>query len=78
MSTINDVTKLNEKGLLAEIGYLRLTTYPNIRQKRQVRYADGKTRMEKLSISELQTNIRNSIKPDAQIEVCLEDLLANM
>ena len=30
MSTINDVTKLNEKELLTEIGYLRLTTHPNI------------------------------------------------
>ena len=58
ISTIQNVQKLNEKQLLAEIGYLRHTTYPNIRQQQQVRDASGKVKLKKLDSAELKMKCR--------------------
>ena len=75
ISTIQNVQKLNEKQLLAEIGYLRHTTHPNIRQQRQVRDASGKVKVKKLDSAELKMNIINSIKPESSVVSNIEEVL---
>ena len=75
ISTIQNVQKLNEKQLLAEIGYLRHTTYPNIRQQEQVRDASGKVKLKKLDSAELKMNIINSIKPESSVVSNIEEVL---
>ena len=77
ISTIQNVQKLNEKQLLAEIGYLRLTTHPNIRFQRQVRDASGKVKVKKLDSAELKMNIINSIKPESCVVSNIEEVLKN-
>lgn len=76
-SSLNTLNGLKESELLAEIGYLRCTTHPNIRQRRQVR-VDGKIRYEKLTVEELRTNIRNTIKPDYEKIISVESLIDAM
>ena len=51
-------------------------TNPNIRQRHQVK--DGKVKIQKLSIQELGTNIKNSIKTELVVEDSIEDLLASI
>lgn len=63
---------LTNEQLLAEVGYLRLTTAPGIRQMRRVK-DDGKLKMVKFSESELRTSIRNALKPEEDLQ---EDIVA--
>ena len=66
--------QLNNMQLLLEIGYLRLTTSPNIRQMRRVKQND-KFIMQKFTDNELRTSIRNSIAPVNEISEDVESLL---
>ena len=63
---------LTNEQLLAEVGYLRLTTAPGIMQMRRVK-DDGKLKMVKFSESELRTSIRNALKPEEDLQ---EDIVA--
>ena len=66
--------QLNDKQLILEIGYLRLTTCPNIRQMRRVKQ-NNKFIMQKFTTDELRTSIRNSIAPVNEINDDVESLL---
>ena len=54
------VDTLIEKELISEIGYLRATVAPDIRQMRRVKI-DGKFKMMKFSCDELRQSIKNAI-----------------
>ena len=60
-----------------EIAYLRLTVAPHIRQKRRVKGDGGKFRMEKFSLNELKTSIKNALKPEDNVTTDIDDLLTN-
>lgn len=75
-SCIELIDRLDNEQLLAEVGYLRLTTAPDIRQMRRVK-VDGQLRMLKFSETELRTSIRNSLKPQEDVHSNIEILLNN-
>ena len=54
---VDMLDKLDNKKLLAEISYLRLTTAPNVRQMKRVK-VDGKFKMLKFSEDELRTLLK--------------------
>jgi len=75
--SLDSLERLNESQLLKEIGYLRSTVAPDIRQKRRVKCTDGtKTfTFEKFSVDELKTSIRNAVKPEDNVSVDVDILL---
>lgn len=76
-NSLNLLSQLNENQLLAEISYLRLTVAPYIRQKRCVKVADGKYKMENLSRIELLTSIKNPLRPEVNVTKDTYNLLMN-
>ena len=74
-STINRLKKLNEKQLLAEIGYLRATVAPDIRQKRRVKLANGRYKFENFSLKELRESIKCVLQPEDNVTSSVELLL---
>ena len=60
------VDTLKEKELISEIGYLRATVAPDIRQMRRVK-VDRKFKMMKFSCDELRQSIKNGIKPESNL-----------
>ena len=77
ITTMSNLDKLSEQELLAEIGYLRATSAPNIRQRRQLKSENGKYKMEKLTVTELLASIKNCIKPEDNLAENLEEILLN-
>lgn len=65
---------LNEKQLLLEITYLRLTVSPDIRQKRRV-LVDGKIRFQTFTKPELVRSIKSVIKPETDMTQDIDSLL---
>ena len=76
-NSLDVLPKLSEKQLIAEISYLRMTVAPDIRQKRRVKALNGKFKMEQFTITELQTSIRNALRPEANVTSDIETLLIN-
>ena len=75
--TEEDLDKINlltDKQLLAEIGYLRVTIAPEIRQKRKL--PTGK--FETFKHEELKSQIRNAIKPEKSISVDIDTLITEV
>ena len=68
------VDSLNEKQLIAEIGYLRVTIAPNIRQMRRIK-VDGKLKNVNLSLQELRQSIKNAVQPESDISNDIDTLL---
>ena len=60
------VDTLKEKELISEIGYLRATVAPDIRQMRRVK-VDRKFKMMKFLCDELRQLIKNAIKPESNL-----------
>lgn len=54
--SVEKLNELNEKQLLSEIGYLRATIAPDIRQKRR----DTGYKMETFSLTQLRNSIKNT------------------
>jgi len=70
------LTTLNQKQLLSEISYLRLTIEPKIRQQRLKKdKSTGKNTVEKFTNDELRAGIKNALKPEAQIDDSVEVLI---
>ena len=69
--------QLTEKQFLDEISYLRLTVAPGIRKMRRVKGVDGKFKMEKFSVMELQASIGNALKPEDNVTEDIDILLMN-
>ena len=67
MRSINTLDALSMDQLLCEVSYLRSTIAPDIRQKRRVKIAEGKYKMEKFTKAELLTSIRNAIHPVTEV-----------
>ncbi len=65
---------LTNEQLLAEVGYLRLTTAPDIRQMRRVKVY-CKFKMLKFSEAELRTSIINALKPEEDLQEDIGALL---
>lgn len=74
-ATIYLLNNLNEKKLLAEIGYLRVTIAPDIRQRRRVKAETGRYKMERFTDDELRTSIKNAINPEANVNKDVDSLL---
>jgi hypothetical protein len=68
------VDSLNEKQLIAEIGYLRVTIAPNIRQMRRIK-VDGKLKNVTLPLQELRQSIKNAVQPESEISNDIDTLL---
>ena len=68
------VDTLIEKELISEIGYLRATVVPDIRQMRRVK-VDRKCKMMKFSCDKLRQSIRNAIKPESNLSNDIDALL---
>ena len=64
--SIHLVDTLTEKERISEIGYLRATVAPDIRQMRRVK-VDGKFKMMKFSCDELRQSIKNVVKPESNL-----------
>ena len=62
--TIDILDSLNEKQLINEISYLRLTILPKIKQRRRVKLDSGKFKIVNFTMDELLCSIHNAIKPD--------------
>lgn len=77
-TSLDLLSKLNGKQLLDEISYLRMTIAPDIRQKRRVKAGEGKFKMEKFTVNELQTSIRNALRPEANVSSDIDTLLCNV
>ena len=73
-NSVDLLDNLNSVQLLNEIGYLRMTTAPQIRQMKRVK-VDGKYKMLKFLDNELKTSIMNCIKPSSDISNDVESLL---
>ena len=73
-SCIDILESLTYAQLLAEVGYLRQTTAPDIRQMRRVK-VDGKHKMVKFSEHELKTSIKNASKPEEDVHENIVTLL---
>ena len=73
-NSVDLLDNLNSAQLLNEIGYLRMTTAPHIRQMKRVK-VDGKYKILKFSDNELKTSIMNCIKPSSDISNDVESLL---
>ncbi|XP_013414654.1 uncharacterized protein LOC106176709 [Lingula anatina] len=78
VKSLDLLPSLTEKQLLDEINYLRLTVAPDIRQKRRVKAADGKFRMEKFTVEELKASIKNALKPEATVNEDINALLLSV
>ena len=76
-ASLNLLPKLNGKQLLDEISYLRLTVAPDIRQMRRIKDGDGKYKMQKFTITELKTSIKNALKPEGNVSSDIDNLLLN-
>ena len=74
-TSVGILNNLGEKQLLAEVGYLRATVAPDIRQMRRVKTPEGRFKMEKFSIEELRVSIKNAIKPEENITSDVDSLL---
>ena len=74
-SSINILDDLEEHQLLAEVGYLRVTIAPDIRQMRRVKSAEGRFKMEKFSVDELRQSIKNAVKPEENVTSDVDSLL---
>ncbi|QQP51548.1 Hypothetical protein FKW44_012955, partial [Caligus rogercresseyi] len=68
------IERLTEKQLLSEIGYLRATLAPDIRQMRRIK-VDGRFNMEKFSCAELKQSIKNYIKAESDLIIDVNALL---
>ena len=55
-----------------------MTIAPDIRQKRRVKAGEGKFKMEKFTVNELQTSIRNALRPEANVSSDIDTLLCNV
>ena len=55
-----------------------MTITPDIRQKRRVKDGEGKHKMEKFTVNELQTSIRNALRPEANVSSDIDTLLCNV
>ncbi len=55
-----------------------MTIAPDIRQMRRVKAGDGKFKMEKFTENELQTSIRNALRPEATVSSDIDTLLINV
>lgn len=75
---LNLLDKLDEKSLLLEISYLRLTITPDIRQRRKVKLPNGKFKFLKYSVYELKTAIRNAVKPENNLQDNVDTLLKSV
>ena len=75
---IDILDELDEKQLLAEVGYLRATIARDIRQMRRVKVDGGRFRMERFSTDELRTSIRNAVQPIEHVANDVDSLLKNM
>ena len=60
--TVDILDSLNEKQLINEISYLRLTITPIIKQQRRVKLISGKLKIVNFTIDELQCPIPNAKK----------------
>ena len=69
---------MNTKQLLVEIGYLRATVCPDVKQKRKVMIGDRKYKMETFPDTQLRATIRNIIKPESEKVDNVENLLLNL
>ena len=65
---------LNNMQLLLEIGYLRLTTCPHIRQMRRLKQNE-KYVMQKFTNKELRASIKNAIAPTNEISEDVQSML---
>ena len=74
-ASLNLLPKLDGKQLLDEISYLRLTVAPDIRQMRCIKDGNGKHKMQKFTTSELQTSIKNALKPEGNVSGDIDNLL---
>ena len=74
-TSVGILNNLDEKQLLAEVGYLRATVAPDIRQMRRVKTPEGRFKMERFSIEELRVSIKNAIKPEENITSDVDSLL---
>ena len=72
-SSLELLNSLNEKQLLSEVRYLRATLAPNIREKRK----DG-NKMISFTNEELINQIKNAIKPEAEVGNDVEELLSSI
>ena len=63
-----------EKELTSEIGYLKATVAPDIRQMRRLK-VDGKFKMMKCPCDELRQSIKNAIKPESNLSNDIDALL---
>ncbi|KAK6168582.1 hypothetical protein SNE40_019783 [Patella caerulea] len=77
-NTLNLLGELTERQLLAEVGYLRVTLAPDIRQKRRIRSDCGKYKMQSFSKDELKSAIRNVIKPESDVSNDIDRLLLSV
>jgi hypothetical protein len=59
---------------IAEIGYLRVTIAPDIRQMRQIK-VDDKYKNVTLSLQELRQSIKNAVPPESDISSDIVTLL---
>lgn len=74
-SSLGLLDQLKSKDLLLEVGYLRATIAPDIKQKRRIRLDTGKFKMENFSDQELRTSIRNSVNPESNLAETVKTLL---
>ena len=73
--SLDMIDELDEKQLISEIGYLRLTVAPEIRQMRRVKVG-SRFKMEKFTVKELRDSIRNAIHPeDSDLKQNIDELL---
>jgi hypothetical protein len=72
------LSNLDEKKLLTEIAYLRITIAPNIRQRRRITLKNGKHKMEKFTTEELRTSIKNAVSPENEIINDVNELLKSV
>jgi hypothetical protein len=59
---------------ITEIGYLKVTTAPNIRQMCRIK-VDGKYKNVTFSLQELRQSIKNAVQPESDISYDIDTLL---
>lgn len=76
-SNLDILYRLNEKQLLVEIGFLRLTVAPCIRQKRRVQIGN-KFKYQNFTVDELRAGIKSTVQPENKVEDDLDELLKSV
>lgn len=73
--SISRLHQMTQKELLTEIGYIRATISPDIREKRRIKLDNGRFKFQTFSNPELIRSITDVIKLENRVENNVESLL---